>query len=92
MVAVCALVKKARRRLVRGRAHRAHPHGLDAAAGDRRRGGAARAGRSTPQRSPRPPSRPPRAPSPPADLNASPDYKRHLARVLCRRALEDASA
>ena len=26
---------------------------------------------------------------PPADLNASPDYKRHLARVLCRRALED---
>jgi aerobic carbon-monoxide dehydrogenase medium subunit len=24
---------------------------------------------------------------PPADLNASPDYKRHLARVLCRRAL-----
>ena len=28
---------------------------------------------------------------PPADLNASPDYKRHLARVLTRRALEDAS-
>jgi carbon-monoxide dehydrogenase medium subunit len=28
--------------------------------------------------------------SPPADLNASADYKRHLARVLCRRALEDA--
>jgi carbon-monoxide dehydrogenase medium subunit len=28
---------------------------------------------------------------PPADLNASADYKRHLARVLCRRALEDAS-
>jgi aerobic carbon-monoxide dehydrogenase medium subunit len=29
---------------------------------------------------------------PPADLNASADYKRHLARVLCRRALEDAVA
>jgi carbon-monoxide dehydrogenase medium subunit len=28
---------------------------------------------------------------PPADLNASADYKRHLARVLCRRALEAAS-
>jgi carbon-monoxide dehydrogenase medium subunit len=28
--------------------------------------------------------------SPPADLNASADYKRHLARVLCRRALEQA--
>jgi len=29
---------------------------------------------------------------PPADLNASADYKRHLARVLCRRALEQAAA
>ena len=28
---------------------------------------------------------------PPADLNASADYKRHLGRVLARRALEDAS-
>jgi aerobic carbon-monoxide dehydrogenase medium subunit len=28
---------------------------------------------------------------PPADLNASAEYKRHLARVLCRRALERAS-
>jgi carbon-monoxide dehydrogenase medium subunit len=27
---------------------------------------------------------------PPGDLNASPDYKRHLARVLTRRALEEA--
>jgi aerobic carbon-monoxide dehydrogenase medium subunit len=29
---------------------------------------------------------------PPADLNASADYKRHLARVLNRRALEEAAA
>jgi carbon-monoxide dehydrogenase medium subunit len=28
---------------------------------------------------------------PPSDLNASADYKRHLARVLCRRAIEAAS-
>jgi aerobic carbon-monoxide dehydrogenase medium subunit len=28
---------------------------------------------------------------PPADLNASADYKRHLARVMCRRALEEAA-
>lgn len=28
--------------------------------------------------------------NPPADLNASADYKRHLARVLTRRALQDA--
>ena len=30
--------------------------------------------------------------NPPSDLNASQDYKRHLARVLCRRALEEAAA
>ncbi len=29
---------------------------------------------------------------PPDDLNASPDYRRHLARVLTRRALETAGA
>jgi carbon-monoxide dehydrogenase medium subunit len=29
---------------------------------------------------------------PPADLNATSEYKQHLARVLCRRALEDAVA
>jgi carbon-monoxide dehydrogenase medium subunit len=29
---------------------------------------------------------------PPGDLNATPDYKRHLARVLSRRALEAAAA
>jgi carbon-monoxide dehydrogenase medium subunit len=30
--------------------------------------------------------------SPPSDLNASEEYKKHLARVLCRRALESAAA
>jgi len=29
--------------------------------------------------------------NPPGDLNATPDYKRHLARVLCRRALHQAA-
>jgi carbon-monoxide dehydrogenase medium subunit len=29
--------------------------------------------------------------NPPADLNASQDYKRHLARVMCRRAIEQAA-
>ena len=28
---------------------------------------------------------------PPADLNASAEYKRHLARVLCKRALSEAA-
>jgi aerobic carbon-monoxide dehydrogenase medium subunit len=28
---------------------------------------------------------------PPGDLNATPDYKRHLARTLTRRALEQAA-
>jgi carbon-monoxide dehydrogenase medium subunit len=32
----------------------------------------------------------PEGTDPPADLNATPDYKRHLARVLTRRALEAA--
>jgi carbon-monoxide dehydrogenase medium subunit len=34
----------------------------------------------------------PEGTDPPADLNATPDYKRHLARVLTRRALERATA
>jgi carbon-monoxide dehydrogenase medium subunit len=34
----------------------------------------------------------PEGTDPPEDLNATSDYKRHLARVLCRRALEEAGA
>ncbi|HEX5899461.1 MAG TPA: xanthine dehydrogenase family protein subunit M [Solirubrobacteraceae bacterium] len=34
----------------------------------------------------------PEGTDPPGDLNATPDYKRHLARVLTRRALEEAAA
>ena len=30
--------------------------------------------------------------NPPADLNATEDYKRHLARVLCKRALQQAAS
>ena len=33
----------------------------------------------------------PEGTDPPSDLNATADYKRHLARVLCRRALEQAA-
>ena len=33
----------------------------------------------------------PEGTDPPGDLNATPDYKRHLARVLCRRALSEAA-
>jgi carbon-monoxide dehydrogenase medium subunit len=33
----------------------------------------------------------PEGTDPPGDLNATPDYKRHLARVLCRRAVSEAA-
>ena len=76
-------------RHVRRRAHRPDPHGLDAAARERRRGRAARqpldddaiAGAA---------EHAAEGTDPPGDLNATPDYKRHLARVLTRRALEEA--
>ena len=57
-------------------------HGLDAAARDRGRGGAARAGRSTPDAIAAAAEQAAEGTEPPGDLNATPDYKRHLARVL----------
>ena len=43
-------------------------------------------------RSRRPPRWPTRARSPGADMHAQPDYRRHLARLLTRRALTTAAA
>ena len=63
---------------------RADQHGLHAAARDRRWSRRWRRVRRPPTRPPTPPT----APSPTADLNASVEYREHLARVLVRRALE----
>ena len=43
------------------------------------------------ERSPRAAEQAAEGTDPPGDLNATPDYKRHLARVLTRRALEQAA-
>ena len=91
MVGVCALVTQGGRRLVRGRAHGLDQHGLDAAARHRRRGGAARRSRSKRRADRRGAEQAAEGTDPPGDLNATADYKRHLARVLCRRALERAA-
>ena len=80
------------RRLVRGRAHRPHPHGQRAAAGDRGRGRRCAAGALDAASIAAAAEQAAEGTSPPADLNATADYKRHLARVLCRRALEEAAA
>ena len=76
---------------VRGRARRPDPHGLDAAAGDRGGGRPARAAldRGDDRRAAEQAAE---GTEPPGDLNATPEYKRHLARVLTRRALEQAAA
>ena len=78
------------RRDLRGRAHRAHAHGLDAAARHRGRGGAARRPLDA-ERIAAAAEQAADGTEPPGDLNATPDYKRHLARVLTRRALEAAA-
>ena len=63
---------------------RAGQHGLHAAAGRRR----SRPRCDAARRPPTPPRSPARAPTRPSDLNASPEYRRHLARVLVGRALD----
>ena len=83
--------RQADRRHLRGRPRRAHQHGLGAAAGERGRGGAAGPAAERRERSPAAAEQAAEGTDPPADLNASADYKRHLARVLCRRALEEAA-
>ena len=75
---------------MRGRAHRAHPHGLHAAARHRGRGGAARRAARR-RRIAAAAEQAAEGTDPPGDLNATPDYKRHLARTLTRRALEQAA-
>ena len=92
MVAVCALVKKGGDGTCADVRVGPDAHGLGAAAGDRGGGGAARAAADARIRSPRRPSTAAEGTEPPSDLNASQDYKRHLARVLCRRALAAASS
>ena len=90
MVAVCAVVKRSGRHL-RGRSRRADQHGLGPAAGRprSRRRCAARSSRAETIAAAA--EQAAEGTNPPADLNASADYKRHLARVLCRRALEHAA-
>ena len=91
MVAVSALVQVERRRL-RGRPHRADEHGLD---GRCARRAAEEALRGQPLDAERDRAGgatwPTRAPSRRRTSTRRADYKRHLARVLCRRALMEAA-
>jgi aerobic carbon-monoxide dehydrogenase medium subunit len=91
MVAVCALVKKAPDGSCEdvriGLTHMASTPLRASAAEDALRGqalDAASIGRAAEQAA--------EGTEPPGDLNATPDYKRHLARVLTRRALEEAAS
>jgi aerobic carbon-monoxide dehydrogenase medium subunit len=90
MVAVCALVKKAGDGSCEdvriGLTHMASTPLRASAAEEALRGQALDAesiGRAAEQAA--------EGTDPPGDLNATPDYKRHLARVLTRRALEEAA-
>jgi carbon-monoxide dehydrogenase medium subunit len=90
MVGVCALVKKAPGGSCEdvriGLTHMASTPLRASAAEDALRGQALDAdsiGRAAEQAA--------EGTEPPGDLNATPDYKRHLARVLTRRALEEAA-
>ena len=77
---------------MRGRAHRADQHGHRAAAGDARPRQALRGQPLDAQRIAAAAEQAAEGTEPPADLNATAEYKQHLARVLCRRALEQAAA
>ena len=92
MVAVVRAGQEGGRRLVRGRAHRADPHGPACRCARPRRRTRCAAGRSTRRAIAAAAEQAAEGTDPPADLNATADYKRHLARVLCRRALEEAAA
>jgi carbon-monoxide dehydrogenase medium subunit len=70
---------------VRGRPHRPDAHGLDAAESALRGQGVDAQSIATAA------EQAAEGTDPPGDLNATPDYKRHLARVLTRRALEQAA-
>ena len=90
MVGVCALVSRAPDGTcddVRIGLTNMGPTPLRAGAPPRRRCAAAS---WTTTRSPPRQKRAAEGTDPPGDLNATPDYKRHLARVLTRRALEEA--
>jgi hypothetical protein len=78
-----------RRWILRGRANRAHEHGLDPAARERRGGVAARTAPDLERIAAA--DQAAEGTHPTGDLNATPEYKRHLARVLTRRALTQAA-
>ena len=80
--------RRRRRGAQRHDGHRAREHGPDSGASD------ARSSRRSPaaRQPPTPRSTPAEGASPSADLNASVEYREHLARVLVRRALEQAGA
>ena len=80
------------RRLLRGRARRADQHGRACRCGRPRPSRRCAAARSTPRPIAAAAEHAAEGTDPPEDLNASAEYKRHLARVLCRRALEEAAA
>jgi carbon-monoxide dehydrogenase medium subunit len=91
MVAVCALVKKAGDGSCEdvriGLTHMGSTPLRASAAEDALRGQALDAGSIS-----RAADQAAEGTEPPGDLNATPDYKRHLARVLTRRALEEAAS